>query len=251
VDQAEKLAAAWRAAYGPMPEDYLVVDVETSGLSTEYDVVVQLGWLRAVGGREVERGAIVLDWSQVLDGHDLRQLERRLGETAAKMSAAGKGRGWTLDRLRAEGLHPARAVDKLAGFLGRRPVLVGHNPWRFDLPLLDKLAARLRGLPLGVPPNQCIDTAAMVKAAQSGCTPRPGETYRDYAARANAAGGNKYLSSLDRFCVGRFRLASRHGVDVAKTHDAAYDCWVCHLVYEDLRQLVLTGRLPAEERVLT
>lgn len=241
---AEAFSKAWRLAYGPPPEDYVVIDVETTGFQKDGDRIVQVGWLTVVGGREVARAAAVVDWTAELDRFMLNDLADRMKRTAAAMARDNKSYGWTVDRLRAEGVPPREVVVQVADVLAARPVLVGHNSWRFDLPMLDRLCQAVTGLAVGVPPTQLIDTNAVVRALQSGVTPSGGETYRDFATRANSVGGTKYRSSLDDYCVTRFALRSRHGVERDKAHDAAYDCWLTHLVYSDFRHLVNNGRYP-------
>lgn len=247
MDAAGAFARAWRAAYGAPPADYVVLDTETTGFSPEYDRVLQIGWLRVIGGREAERQSLHVDWSAALDAHEMTRLRDRLLQTGKHI---GQTPGWAdqaLATLCRRGVPPAEAADRFARVLATGPVLVGHNAWQFDVRMLDAFYQSQRGLPLGVPPTKLIDTMAMVRSAQSGCHPRPGETYRDYTLRAVRAGGNKYRSALDRFCIGRFRLARRFGADARLAHDALYDSWLTHLVYEDLRALIHTGRLPADE----
>jgi DNA polymerase III epsilon subunit-like protein len=249
MDLLTQFTNAWRLIYGPLPEDYTVIDLESSGYVVESDIVLQVGWLTVVGGQERARKSVILDWSQVMDKHTLAQLSRRLADTSAKMKNRGKTYEWSIGRLQAEGVHPKQALTMLASTMARKPVLVGHNPWRFDAPMLDRLCQAQMGMPLAVPETQLIDTAAMVKSMQSGALPRTGETYRAFSLRANAAGGSKYRSSLDEYCVTRFKLIQRYGVNTALAHDAAYDCYLTHLVYEDIRRLLQTGMFPADELV--
>lgn len=237
------LARAWKAVYGPPPDDTLTIDCETSGFAAD-DRVLQIGWLKAAGSTEVERGSVVLDWTRVLDRFGRDDLARRLRDTGEKMAARGRPHGWSLERLAAEGTHPRVAFDAFAARLADRPVLVGHRAWKFDVPVLDRLAVGLTGIPLNVPPTRLIDTDALVRAAQSGAVPRPGETYAGWAQRTAAVGGTKYRSNLDEFCVREFRLAERFGVDRAKAHDAAYDCYLSWLVYGSFREVVATGIAP-------
>lgn len=244
MKHALALAHAWRTVYGPPPEDVAVFDCETSGFHKTDDYVVQLAWLQLSAGREVARGTVVFDWTRELDRFGRDDLARRLADCGAKMRARGKTHDWSLERLAAEGLPPAEAFARFTSVLAARPVLVGHNAWGFDAPVLDQLGYRLTRMPLGIPPSGLIDTNALVRAAQTGAVPRAGESYAAWAARANKSGGGKVKSNLDEYCVQTLRLDARYGVDPTKAHDAAYDCVLTGHVYTDFRTLITTGREP-------
>lgn len=130
-----------------VPAKYVVLDVETSGVSPRRDVVLQVGCVAVSDGMEVGRlQTTVLNWFEFLDQDSARELENAVQQLTLRFAA---NRDWTLtvDRLRAgdsveHGLR--RVVEFLKPYADEGFSLAGFNTIRFDIPFLD--AALRRGL---------------------------------------------------------------------------------------------------------
>lgn len=240
LNNVKELGRAWRQTYGLLPDDYLVFDLETSGLDSDRDVILQIGWVKVKNRKLVDRQVVTLNWCDLISGVEREILLHRLNHTNDAMYKRGLGFSWSLDRIKREGKDPITAFTSFAKNLTSSPILFGHNVWGHDYPFVDKCSLRLTGMSIGIPDTRMIDTQALVKAAQSGAAPKVGESYRTYCTRAVKAGGSKFKSSLDRFCVPTLKLDSKYGVDVTKMHEADYDAYVTHLVVEEMRALMFT-----------
>ena len=225
-------AAAFAVAYGPWPDDYLVVDTETTGLDPDADWPVQVGWCAVAGRRPLVNAAAALNWPDALPAPALASFEDRLWRTARKMAARGNRYPWTVALLREKGVQPAAGLAR--AFAARPPGghYVAHYGWGFDYPLVGRVAADL-GLDDFAPPHEHLwDTAMLVKACQTGLVPKPNEPLRRFLGRLNdAAPRGRYSLTA---CVSIFDLAAA-GAAAKEAHDAGYDAWLSHLVFERLR----------------
>lgn len=139
--------------------------------------------------------------------------------------------GITADVSMRNGL-PREAVirhvkDLLAESRDSNYVFIGHNVARFDIPMiLAEIADQTGDDQFELDDNNLLDTGIMVKAAQAGAFPKEHESNWDFVRRV----ADMHLSvawSLDDFCVPKFGLDFKYGVDPAEQHlSAAYDCWV-------------------------
>jgi CRISPR-associated protein Cas2 len=116
-------------------EEYVVVDVETTGLSHLTDEIIEIGALRVSGGKPVE------------EFHSLVRCCGSIPETVKKLT------GITDEEMQRDGRDLHAALQKLNEFLGDS-MLICHNA-AFDLNFIQS-SCRKENLP--VPRNRCIDT---------------------------------------------------------------------------------------------
>lgn len=224
--------ATWAAVHGPLPDDYLAVDVETAGLG-EDDPVLQVGWCEVVGRRAVLEAALVIDWGAVLDAAGRDALATRLARTRAVMAAKDKQYPWTLDFLARHGVHPAAAGQRLAAVLRPDRWYAAHFGWKFDYRRLGHLMARCAPAhPFEPDVARMLDTGLLVKACQTGVHARHGESPVGYARRVLDAPfrGRNALEA----CVELFDLRAG-GAGTKAAHESSYDSWLVHLILEQLR----------------
>ena len=228
--------ACWVNQYGHFPDDYLVIDTETTGLDRQDDVIVQLGYCRVENREVVENVAYVLDWTD----HTLNQdwLCGRLESTGQRLREKGHTYSWTLEKLASEGKPP---IDVLFDLLGRLreyggKMLAAHNGVGFDVPMIEAHLKRFLALPFTFP-KQLWDTGVMEKAIQLDVRPRPGEPLLVFCKRVLGirAAGVKW--SLDRHCTPKYQLDHKYGLDTSRSHTADYDAYVTSCLLEEFRQL--------------
>lgn len=236
---------------GPLPDHYLAIDVETSGLSPKEDVVIQLGWALVESRAVVDRGAVMLDWTRTQSPEWVGWFEGRVAQTRYNIESRtgggyGQGAGWnfSLARVRAEGCHPAQAFEQFLGLVDDCRAggfkFLGHYGLRCDQPMIDRCCRDVFGTDRGflLAPDEYYDTMALEKGVQLGLPVQPGETWAAFIRRAYSAGGSKVQSSLDRHCAPKYRLAEKHNLDMSQAHEADFDAVLTHLLLEEFRAIM-------------
>lgn len=157
------------------PTDYIVWDLETSGLKVGDGArILEIGAARVVNGAIVERKSWLLN-------HNI--------EIPDFITAIN---GITKEMIDAEGVDPKKAMDEFFSFfpIGNTPHLT-HNGIRFDIPFLVDSAAliypeatfgRLEGLS-GKLYASAIDTAVLVKGKKLEMERQWSESFKEYADR--------------------------------------------------------------------
>jgi hypothetical protein len=224
--------------YGGFPEDYLCIDTETTGFKKEDDLIWNLGASLAGGRKEVRRVNIILNWTE----HpliDQNWLERKIRYTREQMRAGGRECHLTWEAL-TEGVKPEEGMEAFGDLLvesrkAHIPIL-GHGIVKFDAPRISRQLEEWIGLLWKFRRDETIDTAAIEKACESGMKPKSGESYFDFSKRVL----NKPMSgvkwNLDTHCLNKYQLQKK-GVDPSKLHWADSDAYLCHLVFEEYRQI--------------
>lgn len=217
---------------------YLCVDVETSGLSTARDYIIQIGHCAVRNGEIVDRRGFYLDWRRgPVDKAVVEWIKQRVGITELNMLGRGARRpiGW--DLLCREGGDPIEILSLYRDWfrdLGQTPIVM-HNAWGYDAKIIG--GHFLQFLP---PPDfwfdesVVIDTGAILRASQTGVLPQAGESLAQFCVRACHSGPKGSKWSLYEFAVPFFELQKVAGFDQTGAHDAAHDSWVTTLVFQEL-----------------
>ena len=113
-------------------------------------------------------------------------------------------------------------------------MFMGHNMVSFDAPFL---AADLKrqAIPFKFKPGEYLDTGMLFKAAQLRTYPGPHESLHQFFLRVKDTRSRvKWRLTL---AMERLNLHIEHNIDLRKAHDAGFDCWMTHLLFEELRRL--------------
>ena len=140
---ASRLLAAekrQRAARALGMSEYVVVDLETTGLDPEKDEIIEIGSLKVVNG-------IVVD-----EFHALIDPSGELSDEVKNLT------GLTNSDFEKDGVELSDAIDSLLFFMGSLP-LVMHNA-DFDMSFID---AALERLDIDELDNECIDTLSLAR----------------------------------------------------------------------------------------
>lgn len=228
------MVRAWADMYG-MPVSYVVLDIETSGLNHDHDKVLQIGWCTVQNRRCQENAGIVIDHTVGMSDLELAMLKSRIDATAGKMKELGKQYGWSVSRIQEKGVSPKIAVNKLVEVTEPFDDVLAHYGIAFDYPMLSNLTKPINGFELpNLESGHIHDSALMYKACVARIRPRPRESYVSYISRImDTRGPFKYSMAT---CITYFGLEAQ-GAVVRRSHDAIYDTWLAHLVYESIRNL--------------
>ena len=215
-----------RCPHKKLPDDYLVIDLETSGfdwrgMKGRPDVIVQIGYA-AVKNREI-----------VDNGCSATYIKRPIGTMKGK---ALEITGITDQILQDKGEDAAtfypKFVNLLETYRASGGMFVGHNILAFDTPfLLSELEKH--GIDFDFEDGEFIDTGCIFKAAQMGLFPGPKETIGDFLFRVREI-RDRTKWNLS-FAAKELYVDVDHDIDLEKAHDAGIDCQLTHHLFETLR----------------
>lgn len=208
-----------------LPDDYLVIDIETSGFrynpkpGKKPDVIVQIGYA-AVSDRKVVKNA----------AHYIRRPAGTMRGAALEIT------GITDDILQEEGEEPnefyPRFVKLLNLYRDSGCMFVGHNIVSFDGPFMTAEFGR-QGLDFAFKNGEFIDTGCIFKAAQMQSQPGPHETLESYFSRIRHT--RSHVKWRLEFAISAYEIEKKHKLDLNKAHDAGFDCLLTHYLLESLR----------------
>lgn len=216
-------SVAERCSNGRIPDDYLVIDLETTGLpdrSGREEYVTQFGY--AV----VERRKITDNYCTLL-----KTPPGWINEEASRVT------GITDEMIQKDGEDPAafyrKLLDLFALFRASGAMFVGHNIAKFDCPFLEADFVH-HGIDFKFRGGEVIDTGMMFKASQLFAAPADRESLGEFFHRVSLVRSRAKWNLV--FAVRRLGLDMTYGIDLSKAHDAAFDCKMTHFLFEDLRQ---------------
>lgn len=126
-------------------KDYVVFDLETTGLSPETDEIIEISGIRVRDGKAVEEFSTLVNPG------------RPIPYAASRVNGISDGMVQEAPDLK-------EALEKFLSFAGE-DILVGHNIHTFDMPFLYNGAARV--LKRAVP-NDYVDTLYLARGSLSG-----------------------------------------------------------------------------------
>ncbi|MDR0917356.1 MAG: type I-E CRISPR-associated endoribonuclease Cas2e [Oscillospiraceae bacterium] len=156
--------------------EYVVIDVETTGLNPDKAEIIEIGAIRAVSGTAVETFSAIV------------RTETAISAKIEELT------GITNDAVLSEGEPLDIVLSRFINFAGNSP-LVGHNV-SFDMSFLD---AACRKCGVEVLPNERIDTLAMSRDALSGATSHTLKALAEHFAL-------RRLCSTEEFPIAKQRL---------------------------------------------
>jgi len=241
LDTAETLMLLHQ--HHDFPTDYMVFDVETvGGFDPTRALIIEVGWATVRNKVLVDAQSLVLDWTidpRVEGGW----LNDSLEYTKREMEKKGKPRHFTYDYLHEHGVPPWEGLHVMVTLLYdafmRGEKLVGHNAWRFDRGMVTENAKRfMNGYQVPWGENRIIDTGLMEKGITMNRPPYDYETLDEWYTRVNNSRIKGVTWALDTVCVPKYHLVERFGLDMQKSHTAAFDCRCTHHLLETFREMI-------------
>lgn len=217
---------ASRCPGGVLPDNYALLDTETTGVDVTKCRVLQYG-LAFVENRQrmPNNFTAYIKYNEAVDIHPKATEIHKI--TSALLQEKGEP---------PEVIVPL-VIESLKEWKAKGAMLVGHNIINYDIPLLNREAAR-HGLSIEYGENDVIDTGMLVKASQLGMRMDERDTLGTFFRRISSRFAKGVHWSLDRHCVPTYGL--HEFVDPSRAHDAGVDCELSHHLLEKLRLLADT-----------
>lgn len=215
-------AIADRCPNKRIPDDYLVIDLETTGFpnAEREEYVTQFGYA-------VVQGRKIIDNESTL----LKTPPGWISEGASQVT------GITDEMIQRDGSDPKPFYMELIKLfeLYRKNgcMFVGHNVVGFDAPFLEADFEH-HGIDFKFDSNEFIDTGMMFKASQIFAAPADGERLGEFFRRIREVHSRKKWNLA--FAIRQLGLDMTYGINLDEAHDAGFDCKITHLLLEDLRQ---------------
>ena len=233
----------WAIQYEGFPDDYLVIDTETSGSDRQKDVIIQIGWCKVVDRKVVDNNGVILNWirSPLIDPNWVR---KRMASTRDYMISNGKSYPWEYCDL-LQGIDPVFALSDFLNMLSEvrasGNVLVAHNGAGFDLPLIVNHFKRFLNIHYNFNLDELWDTGALEKASQLDELLCEYETAGNFSYRVTERCNDHVRWSLYEHVVPKYDFVHRYNLDLTKAHTAPFDTYVTHLLFEEFRELAERG----------
>jgi len=232
---------------GPLPVNYLVFDVESTGLDLKNDVVVQLGYAVVVDKKLVDCAHYIPDWTHGKDKHYCDWLENRMLTTKSNMDSRNPGQPsaykHSIERMKTHGIPVQEAFNNFMDIIrickSHKFSLIAHNGLKFDQPMLNNNIKQVLGddeafefEKIGV---GYFDTMGLERGLYSRITPYSDDSWMSFMGRLVNEGGRIY-SSLDRHCSNKYNLVNKYNMS-GSAHEADYDCKLTHYLFEEYRSM--------------
>lgn len=227
-----------------LPDNYLVIDLETSGFSHKHDLVLQIGHCLVINSKVVDNGEVTLNWLNH-PAVDPWWLNQRLIETKTHVefdreTGQPSGRTFPLSyQVIQNGEDPIATLnaylDMFRQLHNDKMFFVAHNGYNFDGTMLRIAFERYLGQAWELDDWELFDTGMVVKAVQTSLQPWPEESPRDFCRRVNGNRLKGVKHSLDGYCIRHYGLDRKYGIDPVRMHSAGYDCLATHYLFEELK----------------
>lgn len=235
-----ELFAEWHGK--PLPDDYLVFDLETTGFRKDFDLPVAIGWCIVRGRRPIQQAELVLDWTRFPELVCPDWLREQLDRIRYALQDQGARWIYTPEYLAEHGKNPIWVLSRVQQLfqLNRESgaSFVGHNAGVYDSELIEGVFKEYLGHksePFAFGDDEIYDTGCIEKAIQAWLIPYPDEkTLKQYFTRVfyNRQPGLKWNLGV---CAERYGLLKKANIDPEKFHQGGTDALVTHLLFEELR----------------
>ena len=185
-------------------------------------------------------GSTILNWPKCDRYKDQLWLKNQISNTMIRMAKNSKVFRFPYDRLADEGLDPYETLEMYRELLCSRICsggwFVTHNGTGFDMPMIRRNFKQFLNKDFWFSRDCMIDTGVVEKAYLTYTFPEANEDLREFNERVYTSWGHGARWSLED-CVTRYGLDKRYSLDTNKAHDAEYDSYATHLLFEEYRRI--------------
>lgn len=240
-----KLFRVMRRRFNCFPDNYLVLDLETTGLNKREDLIGQIGHCLVIDRKPVDTQGTILNWV----GHagvDTAWLKKRLEETKYHVEhdkydrPSGRVYHLSIEKMLAEGAAPVPILsfylDWLRELRSQNKFFILHNGYNFDCPFLENTFQKFLGITWTFGDNEVFDTGVVEKASQINLLPWNEESLRAFSTRMGQQRAKGVRWALDNHCAPKYKLLEKYGMALAELHDAGKDAFLTHCLFEEFRK---------------
>lgn len=202
------------------PDDYIVADIETTGLDPHDNRVLQIG-IAYVKNRTLSSSTS--EYVKTRPGHITKESSDINGITQDIVDSKGKDPSYVFNW----------AYDIFAKAAEKGVPIVGHNSVRFDGPFLEAAFER-NGILFSFHNNLVIDTGMIIKGSRINYVPSSPQTLKDLWYSISQLRMKGVFYSIN-WCFDRFKLEQTKGCSKLGQHDAEQDAIITHHILEVLR----------------
>lgn len=255
-----------RPAFHNFPNDYVVIDLETTGIRFHKgsqpffptsDLITQFGYCLVKDCKVVQQGASILNWYTVpeVDANALTERMRFTKQVVENKNGAPTGKKYHMTpELMQTGGNPIELLSAfkeyiLDGARSNKMFFVAHNGYHFDARMITEHFAYWLKQKFVFDANEIFDTGMLEKASQCNTSIWQGDTLKDWSYRVYKARLKNVRWSLDKACVARYKLADRHYLPLdlegrlEAAHDASFDSYLTHLLFEEYKEIASGRRI--------
>lgn len=233
------------------PQSYLCLDTETTGLDPRIDLPYEVGLVHVRDRQIVQRVRIVIDWTRSHRVAKQWLVDRITFMTERRGSQPGQMVRPILQLIE-RGQEPDEACQRLQKMLERcraeRFPIVGHNVL-FDFAMFTGCLDKQLDVKFSPKSLLFFDTGLIEKARRlypdADSLPKGRETVHDFHQRLRHRRMRGKWSA--EHCAVQYGTDKR-GVQLGKLHQADYDAWACHLLFERMREMCSHVGLPKRVR---
>lgn len=229
------------------PANYLVLDLETTGLHVGSARIWQLGLYIVADGVPQHEGGLSI-WLQTPEA-DLKKADFEINRRANLKRPQAFNRITKDDKFYAdEGAAflkevKTQGVDRIQGlttfinlihsYVEAGFPIVGQNVAKFDLPHIE-WECKTQGVDLDLSKMKLIDTGIMIKAATLGRKRVPRESDMEFYRRVGYERAKGVYFAIERFAIPYWDLDTMYDLDMTAAHNAGFDCYVTSLILKHL-----------------
>jgi DNA polymerase III epsilon subunit-like protein len=233
-----------------MPRSYIVIDLETTGLSVGQAVIWQIGVYPVLDGEpRYKQGHSV--WVHT-DPAQLKEatfeINRRTGRSWSGERGLVKDGEYQdkelefVEEVQSKGVGRKAALEATADLLRSYEdagyPTIAQNGYRFDRVHLDH-EFKYSGVDYRFPQAKLIDVGILFKAAVMKRRILGRETPGAFYDRVSSERAKGVFYALEKALIPHYNLIEKHGIDMARAHNAGWDCYVTSLVLRSMLEEVL------------
>lgn len=192
------------------PKNYIVWDLETSGLESSNDKILEIGAVKVVENEIVEEKGWLLN-------HDIE-----IPEIITEIT------GITKAMILKDGINPDLAISEFLEMFDSSNENLTHNGYRFDIPFLFKAMTEEQQVTYKEKVlNGCVDSAVLFKARELDMDQRWNENFLEFAERVMEVRAYGVKFNVSHCC-------NDLGIEISDTHRALGDVKLTNKIYEKL-----------------
>ena len=240
-----------------LPSNYLVIDLETSGLSPADNFIWSVGLLAVLDGQpQTTMGEdFYLSHPPAMLKTATFEINRRKanaqGITADRATLNERTKDGQyyiaeeafVKEVTEKGKDPKEVLQHVADminmFTDNKWPSAGANYVKFDFAFLNYWF-NYYSIKCDLPRERLIDTGILIKAAQLRRNQAAHESCKEFYVRVAAERAKGVFFSVD-WCCKYFGLVEKLGLDMTKAHGAGFDCYITNLVLKEMVNEVLAS----------